>query len=147
MVKPDGMSFNGISPMYRELLLKLAMSMSKDEIFIRSKNIMNEEKVRKRELLIMGGSRLLNQMSSKTKVDTSSHEQASDSGHGSAGSPDPVHPASPDPPPVQQPSKKGTFGGFFRRAKKGLNSKSKKSHPPATVQVQQQMPKVKCSYW
>ena len=61
VVKPDGMSFNGISPIYRELLLKLAMSMSKDEIFIRSKNIMNEEKVRKRDLLIMGGSRLLSQ--------------------------------------------------------------------------------------
>jgi hypothetical protein len=44
VVKPDGMSFNGIQPVYRELLMKLAMSMSKDEIFIRSQNIMNEEK-------------------------------------------------------------------------------------------------------
>ena len=44
VVKPDGMSFNGIEPVYRELLMKLAMSMSKDEIFIRSQNIMNEEK-------------------------------------------------------------------------------------------------------
>ena len=46
VVKPDGMSFNGIQPVYRELLLKLAMSMSRDEIFIRSQNIMNEEKGR-----------------------------------------------------------------------------------------------------
>ena len=44
VVKPDGMSFNGIQPVYRELLMKLAMSMSRDEIFIRSQNIMNEEK-------------------------------------------------------------------------------------------------------
>ena len=44
VIKPDGMSFNGIQPVYRELLMKLAMSMSRDEIFIRSQNIMNEEK-------------------------------------------------------------------------------------------------------
>ena len=60
VVKPDGMSFNGISPMYRELLLKLAMSMSKDEIFIRSKTIMDQEKDKKKALLLMGGSKLLN---------------------------------------------------------------------------------------
>ena len=44
VIKPDGMSFNGIQPVYRELLMKLAMSMSRDEIFIRSQNIMDEEK-------------------------------------------------------------------------------------------------------
>ena len=54
------MSFNGIEPVYRELLLKLAMSMSKDEIFIRSKTIMDEEKDKKKALLLMGGSKLLN---------------------------------------------------------------------------------------
>ena len=39
VVNPDGMSFNQMSPMYKELLLKLVMSMSRDELFIRSKNI------------------------------------------------------------------------------------------------------------
>ena len=32
VINPDGMSFNKISPMYRELLMKLAMSMSGDEV-------------------------------------------------------------------------------------------------------------------
>ena len=49
VIKPEGMSFNGIEPVYRELLLKLAMSMSKDEIFIRSKTIMDEEKDKKKK--------------------------------------------------------------------------------------------------
>ncbi len=60
VIKPEGMSFNNIEPVYRELLLKLAMSMSKDEIFIRSKTIMDEEKDNKKALLLMGGSKLLN---------------------------------------------------------------------------------------
>ena len=47
MISKDGMSFNKISPVYRELLMKLAMSMSGDEMFIRSKNIMMQEKVKK----------------------------------------------------------------------------------------------------
>ena len=53
VVKPDGMSFNGIQPVYRELLLKLAMSMSRDEMFIRSQNIMNEEKGQYKQNLIL----------------------------------------------------------------------------------------------
>ncbi len=47
VVKPDGMSFNQITPVYRELLMKLAMSLSADEMFIRSKNIMMQERLRK----------------------------------------------------------------------------------------------------
>ena len=35
VISKDGMSFNKISPVYRELLMKLAMSMSGDEMFIR----------------------------------------------------------------------------------------------------------------
>ena len=46
VVNPDGMSFNQMSPVYKELLLKLVMSMSKDELFIRSKNIMDQEKLK-----------------------------------------------------------------------------------------------------
>ena len=47
VISPNGMSFNKTSPVYRELLMKLAMSMSGDEMFIRSKNIMMQEKLRK----------------------------------------------------------------------------------------------------
>jgi hypothetical protein len=46
VVSPEGMSFNQMSPVYKELLLKLVMSMSRDELFIRSKNIMDQEKMK-----------------------------------------------------------------------------------------------------
>ena len=36
--------FQKCSFLFREMLMKLVMTMSKDEIFIRSKNIMNEQK-------------------------------------------------------------------------------------------------------
>ena len=41
IISPNGISFNEIKPVYRELLLKLAMTMSQDELFQRSKNIMS----------------------------------------------------------------------------------------------------------
>ena len=44
VISPNGISFNEIKPVYRELLLKLAMTMSQDELFQRSKNIMSAEK-------------------------------------------------------------------------------------------------------
>ena len=44
VISPNGISFNEIKPVYRELLLKLAMTMSQDELFARSKNIMSQEK-------------------------------------------------------------------------------------------------------
>ena len=44
IISPNGISFNEIKPVYRELLLKLAMTMSQDELFQRSKNIMSAEK-------------------------------------------------------------------------------------------------------
>ena len=44
VISSGGMSFNNIKPVYREMLMKLVMTMSKDEIFIRSQNIMNEQK-------------------------------------------------------------------------------------------------------
>ena len=47
VISTEGMSYNKISPMYRELLMKLAMSMSGDEMFIRSKNIIMQQKMRK----------------------------------------------------------------------------------------------------
>ena len=48
VISPDGMSFNDIKPVYRELLLKLAMTMSQDEIFERSKTIMASNKKRRK---------------------------------------------------------------------------------------------------
>ena len=47
VITPNGISFNEIKPVYRELLLKLAMTMSQDEIFQRSKNILSQEKKKK----------------------------------------------------------------------------------------------------
>ena len=49
IISPNGISFNEIKPVYRELLLKLAMTMSQDEIFQRSKNILNAEKKNKKK--------------------------------------------------------------------------------------------------
>merc|ERR1719397_1253607 len=50
VISPNGMSFNDIKPVYRELLLKLAMTMSQDEIFERSKTIMaHNKKSRKKQ--------------------------------------------------------------------------------------------------
>merc|ERR1711902_378407 len=43
IISPNGISFNEIKPVYRELLLKLAMTMSQDEIFQRSKNILQQQ--------------------------------------------------------------------------------------------------------
>merc|ERR1711997_757885 len=49
IISPNGISFNEIKPVYRELLLKLAMTMSQDEIFQRSKNILNAKKKESKE--------------------------------------------------------------------------------------------------
>eukprot|EP00094_Tigriopus_californicus_P014400 TCALIF_13971-PA protein Name:"Protein of unknown function" AED:0.37 eAED:0.04 QI:0/0.5/0/0.66/1/1/3/0/1071 len=44
VITPNGISFNEIKPVYRELLMKLAMTMSQDELFQRSKSILTQEK-------------------------------------------------------------------------------------------------------
>ena len=59
VINPEGMSFNKTSPMYRELLMKLAMSMSGDEMFIRSKNIMMQEKMKKQNQSTSGLAKIL----------------------------------------------------------------------------------------
>lgn len=46
IINPKGMSFSEMDPKYRELLLKLALTLSKDEIYQRSKNIMRKHKYR-----------------------------------------------------------------------------------------------------
>ncbi|CAL4066528.1 unnamed protein product [Meganyctiphanes norvegica] len=44
VIKPKGMSFSEMDPNQREMLLKLALNLSKDEIYQRSKNIMKQQK-------------------------------------------------------------------------------------------------------
>ena len=55
VISPDGMSFNDIKPVYRELLLKLAMTMSQDEIFERSKTIMAHSRKRQKKSAARAG--------------------------------------------------------------------------------------------
>lgn len=48
IIKEDGMSFNELKPIYKEFLLKLALVLSKDELYNRSKTIMKKQKVKKK---------------------------------------------------------------------------------------------------
>ncbi|XP_050677351.1 uncharacterized protein LOC126974026 [Leptidea sinapis] len=47
IIDPDGMSFNDLKPIYKEFLLKLAVTLTKDEIFQHSKAIMRKQKKKK----------------------------------------------------------------------------------------------------
>lgn len=51
IVDSDGMSFNDLKPIYKEFLLKLAVTLTKDELYQRSKAIMHRQKNRKKEML------------------------------------------------------------------------------------------------
>ncbi|XP_072934384.1 uncharacterized protein [Epargyreus clarus] len=44
IIDPEGMSFNDLKPIYKEFLLKLAVTLTKDEIFQHSKAIMKKQK-------------------------------------------------------------------------------------------------------
>lgn len=44
IIDADGMSFNDLKPIYKEFLLKLAVTLTKDELYQRSKNIMRRQK-------------------------------------------------------------------------------------------------------
>lgn len=44
IIDPNGMSFNDLKPIYKEFLLKLAVTLTKDELFQRSKAIMRRQK-------------------------------------------------------------------------------------------------------
>ncbi|CAK1541669.1 unnamed protein product [Leptosia nina] len=44
IIDPDGMSFNDLKPIYKEFLLKLSVTLTKDEIFQHSKAIMKKQK-------------------------------------------------------------------------------------------------------
>jgi hypothetical protein len=43
IVNANGMSFNDLKPLYKELLLKLAVTLTRDELYLRSKNIMKRQ--------------------------------------------------------------------------------------------------------
>ncbi|GJQ79791.1 hypothetical protein Trydic_g23258 [Trypoxylus dichotomus] len=44
IIDPEGMSFNDLKPIYKEFLLKLALTLTKDELYQRSKLIMRRQK-------------------------------------------------------------------------------------------------------
>lgn len=46
IIDSDGMSFNDLKPIYKEFLLKLAVTLTKDELYQRSKSIMRRQKKR-----------------------------------------------------------------------------------------------------
>ncbi|XP_046684045.1 uncharacterized protein LOC124369913 [Homalodisca vitripennis] len=50
IIDPDGMSFNDLKPIYKEFLLKLAVTLTKDEMYQRSKSIMQRQKNRKKKI-------------------------------------------------------------------------------------------------
>uniref|UniRef100_A0A0K8UX47 PID domain-containing protein n=2 Tax=Bactrocera latifrons TaxID=174628 RepID=A0A0K8UX47_BACLA len=47
IIDADGMSFNDLKPIYKEFLMKLAVTLTKDELFQRSKNIMRRQRKKK----------------------------------------------------------------------------------------------------
>jgi hypothetical protein len=47
IINTDGMSFNDLKPIYKEFLLKLAVTLTKDELYQRSKSIMRRQKKKK----------------------------------------------------------------------------------------------------
>ncbi|KAK3914076.1 hypothetical protein KUF71_023489 [Frankliniella fusca] len=52
IIDAEGMSFNDLKPIYKEFLLKLALTLTKDELYHRSKSIMRRQ--RKKQLLGAG---------------------------------------------------------------------------------------------
>lgn len=47
IINTDGMSYNNLKPIYKEFLLKLAVTLTKDELYQRSKSIMRRQKKKK----------------------------------------------------------------------------------------------------
>jgi len=46
IIDPNGMSFNDLKPIYKEFLLKLAVTFTKDELYLKSKSIMRRQRKR-----------------------------------------------------------------------------------------------------
>lgn len=51
IINPNGMSYSEMDPQHRELLMKMALILTKDEIYQRSKNIMRSHRPRSNSLL------------------------------------------------------------------------------------------------
>lgn len=49
IINVEGMSYNDLKPLYREFLMKLAMTLTKDELYLRTKAIMTEQKRRRKK--------------------------------------------------------------------------------------------------
>lgn len=47
IINSEGMSFNDLKPIYKEFLLKLAVTLTKDELYQRSKSIMRRQRKKK----------------------------------------------------------------------------------------------------
>lgn len=47
IINADGMSYNDLKPIYKEFLLKLAVTLTKDELYQRSKSIMRRQRKKK----------------------------------------------------------------------------------------------------
>lgn len=58
IIDPDGMSFNDLKPIYKEFLLKLAVTLTKDEMYQRSKSIMQRQKRRRKKATVRKSSKL-----------------------------------------------------------------------------------------
>ncbi|KRF99849.1 uncharacterized protein Dwil_GK13725, isoform D [Drosophila willistoni] len=56
IIDADGMSFNDLKPIYKEFLLKLAVTLTQDELFQRSKNIMRRQKKKQKHKTSLNGS-------------------------------------------------------------------------------------------
>lgn len=56
IVNVEGMSYNDLKPIYREFLMKLAMTLTKDELYQRTKAIMTEQKRKRNKRRPMAGS-------------------------------------------------------------------------------------------
>ena len=104
-----------MSPVYKELLLKLVMSMSRDELFIRSKNIMDQEKMKS------GSSKLPN-----SNLDALALLQQ-------AMPPAPATTTPATAPPTV--TKSSGFGSLLGFKKQFLSKKSKTSTTPATSEL------------
>jgi len=93
IVNKDRMSFNDLTPAYKEMLMKLALTLSKDEMFQRSKNIMrhqtsswNSKPSSKVSGTNSGNNKLASATSNGIKTSSKSSERDSDAEHSTSSS-------------------------------------------------------------
>lgn len=79
IVNKDRMSFNDLSPAYKEMVMKLALTLSKDEIFQRSKNIMRQNPNNKSKSRSSAGKLVAGKSSSSNVADSDAEHSTSSS--------------------------------------------------------------------